>query len=99
MKPDMFETPVTILVGLGIPTRVSTVMHAYRLLLEWPNLNDDPAHAVAVKTCKAALAGDIEAETARSVFVAFAEKHDLLAPQIGAVVTSRNRHGSDPHLR
>ena len=30
MKPDMFEKPVTILLGLGIPTEVKSVMQAYR---------------------------------------------------------------------
>ncbi|GLR56833.1 MULTISPECIES: DUF982 domain-containing protein [Rhizobium] len=53
---------------------------AYRLLLEWAAPGSDRAHTIALNTCKAALTGDIEAETARSVFAAFAERHDLLAP-------------------
>jgi hypothetical protein len=36
MKPDMFETPVTILTGLGMPTQIRSVLQAYRFLLEWP---------------------------------------------------------------
>jgi hypothetical protein len=87
MKPDMFEQPVRILTGLGIPTPVCSVMHAYRLLLEWPGLDRDPTHAISVKACRAAISGDIKAETARSVFVAFAEKHDLLAPEVGLAAT------------
>lgn len=35
MKPDMFERPVGILVGLGFPAEIRSVMDAYRLLVEW----------------------------------------------------------------
>ncbi len=35
MKPDMFEKPVTILLGLGIPTEVKSVMQAYQILMDW----------------------------------------------------------------
>lgn len=98
MKPDMFEQPVTILAGLGIPTPVRSVMQAYRLLLEWPGLDSDPTHTIAVKACKTAIAGDIDAETARGVFVAFAEKHDLLAPEVSLAAAARSRHSSDPHM-
>ena len=71
MKPDMFRQPVSILVGLG-----------YRHLVEWPASQRDGAHSIALKACSAALRGEIEAETARGLFTAFAEKHDLLAPEI-----------------
>jgi hypothetical protein len=99
MKPDMFETPVVILTGLGFPTKVRTAMHAYRLLLEWPASRHDPERALALKACQAALNGDIDAETARGVFAAFAEKHDLLAPEVNVVVAGQNRRSSDPHMR
>lgn len=36
MKPDMFERPVSILVGLGFPGEIRSVMDAYRLLVDWP---------------------------------------------------------------
>ena len=62
-------------------------------------LERDPAYAVAVKACKAAMAGMIDAETARSIFVAFAERHELLAPEVSMAVIGRSRRRSDPHLR
>ncbi|MBB3447010.1 MULTISPECIES: DUF982 domain-containing protein [unclassified Rhizobium] len=99
MKPDMFKQPVTILVGLGFPAEVKTVMDAYRHLAEWPVSLRDTAHSVAFKACSAALRGDIEAETARGLFAAFAEKHDLLAPETDMVAVSRRRHDKDPHVR
>ncbi len=97
MKPDMFKQPVSILVGLGFPTEVRSVTEAYRHLCEWPASFRDSAHSVALKACGAALRGEIEVETARGLFAAFAEKHDLLAPEIDTIVASRRR--KDPHVR
>ncbi|MDZ7926922.1 MAG: DUF982 domain-containing protein [Agrobacterium sp.] len=50
------------------------VLEAYRHLSEWPATNRDSAHSIALKACGAALRGEIEAETARSLFVALDEK-------------------------
>ncbi|WP_105386530.1 DUF982 domain-containing protein [Neorhizobium alkalisoli] len=99
MKSDMFKKPVSILVGLGFPAEISGVMDAYRHLSEWPASLRDTAHSVALKACRAALRGEIEAETARGLFSAFAEKHDLLAPDTDVIVTSRLRRDKDPHVR
>jgi hypothetical protein len=99
MKPDMFRQPVSILVGLGFLTEVRSVMDAHRHLVEWPASLRDPAHSIALKACGAALRGEIEAETARGLFAAFAEKHDLLAPEIPAIAASRRRGDRDPHVQ
>ena len=99
MKPDMFREPVIILVGLGFPAKVRTVMDAYRHLVEWPASMRDTAYSVALKACGAALRGEIEAETARGLFAAFAEKHDLLAPETDVIAASIRRHDKDPHVR
>ncbi|CVI24601.1 Conserved hypothetical protein [Agrobacterium fabacearum CFBP 5771] len=99
MKPDMFREPVIILVGLGFPAEVRTVMDAYRHLVEWPASMRDTAYSVALKACGAALRGEIEAETARGLFAAFAEKHDLLAPETDIIAASSRRQDKDPHVR
>lgn len=99
MKSDMFKEPVSILVGLGFPAEVHSVMDAYRHLTEWPAALRENAHSVALKACGAALRGEIEAETARGVFIAFAEKHDLVAPETNAIVASRPARDRDPHVR
>ena len=57
MKPDMFREPVIILVGLGFPAEVRTVMDAYRHLVEWPASMRDTAYSVALRTCSATLRG------------------------------------------
>ena len=98
MKPDMFREPVSILVGLGFPAEVRSVMEAYRHLIEAPASQRDTAHAVALKACGAALRGEIEAETARGLFVAFVKKHDLLAPDINVIAPFRVRRDRNPHL-
>ena len=99
MKPDMFRQPVCILVGLGFPTEVRSVMDAYRHLVEWPSSLRDTAHSIALKACGAALRGEIEAETARGLFAAFAEKHDLLALAPPAIAAPRKRGDRDPHVQ
>ncbi|BCH62477.1 hypothetical protein RvVAR0630_pl06190 (plasmid) [Agrobacterium vitis] len=98
MKPDMFRQPVSILVGLGFPAEISSVMDAYRHLVDWPASMRDTAHSIALKACSAALRGEIEAETARGLFAAFAEKHDLLAPETNPIAASRLRLDKDPHV-
>lgn len=86
MKPDMFERPVSILVGIGFPGEIRSVMDAYRLLVDWPAPSGDAVHSVAIKACLAALRGEVEAETVRGLFVAFAERHHLLAPAMDASI-------------
>jgi hypothetical protein len=81
MDHQSFERPVTVLVGLGLPTEVGNVMEAYTLLNEWPPSKRTPTHEIALNACKAALVGDIDPETARATFVAFARKNDMLASQ------------------
>jgi hypothetical protein len=98
MKPDMFKQPVSILIGLGFPAEVRGVMDAYRHLVEWPASLRDGAHSVALKACNAALRGEIEAETARGLFAAFAEKHDLLVPETIVIAGSRLQRDKDPHV-
>ncbi|OWV71157.1 hypothetical protein ATY76_31365 [Rhizobium sp. R339] len=96
MKPDMFRQPVSVLVGLGFPVEVRSVMDAYRHLTEWPASLRDSAHSIALKACGAALRGEIEPETARGLYVAFAEKHDLLAPEDQVIAVSQMSRDRDP---
>ncbi|WP_064713479.1 DUF982 domain-containing protein [Rhizobium bangladeshense] len=98
MKPDTFEEPVVILLGLGIPTEVRSVLHAYQILMDWRQ-GADRARNLALNACRAALSGDVDPEMARAVFVAFAEKHDLIAPQIDSILAGRQNRNSDPYIR
>jgi hypothetical protein len=53
-------------------------MEAYMFLTDWPVSRRDSGHSLALKSCLAALNGEIETETARGIFASFAERHDIL---------------------
>ncbi|WP_338049405.1 DUF982 domain-containing protein [Rhizobium tubonense] len=95
----MFKTPVRVLIGLGYPSEVGSVIEAYRLLENWPVSGRDAAHSVALKACRAALKGEIETETVRGLFAAFADRHDMLAHNPGLVPAVGGRQNSGPHIR
>jgi hypothetical protein len=71
-----FEKPVRVWVGLGFPRQLNTVTDAYQFVLEW--CGNSPEQRAAMRACKAALVGDVDPETARGVFMAFARKKDIL---------------------
>lgn len=76
MLAKPFEKPVRVWVGLGFPRQINTVVDAYQFLLDW--CGNSPEQKAAMRACKAALAGDVDSDTARSIFVAFARKKDIL---------------------
>jgi hypothetical protein len=76
MLAKPFEKPVRVWVGLGFPRQLNTVVDAYQFALEW--CGNSPEQKAAIRACKAALTGEVDAETARGVFVAFARKKDIL---------------------
>ena len=94
MNHDRFEEPVTVLVGMGLPVRLETVAEAYAMLQDWPAASRSSAHTIALNACKAGIAGEIDAETVRATLVAFARRHDILAPDMvfaGARSAGRTR--------
>ena len=76
MLSKPFEKPVRVWVGLGFPRQLNTVAEAYQFAAEW--CGNSPEQKAALRACKAALVGDVDPETARGVFVAFARKKDIL---------------------
>lgn len=76
MFAQPFEKPVRVWFGLGFPRQLNTVADAYQFLSEW--CGNSPEQKAALRACKSALAGDIDPEVARGVFVAFARKKDIL---------------------
>jgi len=52
--------------------------------MEW--CGNSPEQKAAIRACKAALVGDVDAETARGVFLAFARKKDILMEE-GAITS------------
>ncbi|WP_318528628.1 MULTISPECIES: DUF982 domain-containing protein [unclassified Mesorhizobium] len=88
MDRSSFEKPVTILTGLGTPTKIESAAQAHALLADWPAASRTAAHDIAAKACRAAMDGEIDAETARATFVAFARRNDLLVPQTNGAIAS-----------
>ncbi|TKT80001.1 DUF982 domain-containing protein [Aquamicrobium sp. LC103] len=76
MLAKPFEKPIRVWVGLGFPRQLNTVADAYQFMMNW--CGNSPEQKAAIRACKAALAGEVDAETARGVFVAFARKKDIL---------------------
>ena len=102
MEHNLFQHPVRVLVGLGFPVDIDSVNEAFALLDGWPPSKRNAAHGIALNACRAALAGEVDAETARSTFVAFARRMDLLLPATdivrskaaGAFGAALGRHNS-----
>jgi hypothetical protein len=91
MLSKHFEKPVQVWVGYGFPRQLNSVVDAYQFAMEY--CGNSPEQRAAIRACKAALTGDIDAETARGVFVAFAEKKGLIAPEwIPSPMSGRETH-------
>jgi len=58
-------------------------------LADWPADRRDAVHGFTLKACLAAIRGEIEPNTARGLLASWAEKHDLLAPDLAAFAGSR----------
>ena len=83
---------VLVWVGLGFPRQLNTVADAYQFASEWGG--NSPEQRAAMRACRAALAGDIDVETARGVFTAFARKKDILVEDSTIPPAARDQHSS-----
>lgn len=94
MLAKPFEKPVRVWVGLGFPRQLNNVADAYQMLMGW--CGNSPEQKAAIRACKAALAGDVDAETARGVFLAFARKKDILVED--GMMPVHMMKGTDSHV-
>lgn len=76
MLSQPFEKPVCVWVGLGFPRQLNSVVDAYQFAMDY--CGNSPEQRAAIRACKAALTGEVDAETARSIFVAFAKRKGLM---------------------
>ena len=88
MEQEFFDRPVPVFVGMGYLTQVRSVPHAHALLSDWPLDQRDPSHLTALQACRAAMAGELTAETARRLFEAFADRRGILAPDASPLVAA-----------
>ena len=66
-------------VGLGFPRQLNSVVDAYQFVTDW--CGNSPEQKAAIRACKAALTGDIDAATARGVVIQFARKKNILVEE------------------
>lgn len=90
MVSKPFEKPIRVWVGLGFPRQLNTVVDAYQFAADY--CGNSPEQKAAIRACKAALVGDIDAETACGVFEAFARKKGLIVDDWVPHVSSAERN-------
>ncbi|MDP3897928.1 MAG: DUF982 domain-containing protein [Mesorhizobium sp.] len=90
MNNTAFERPVHVLFGFGYPARIDSVVDAFALLNEWPRSMRTSDHDIALKACRAALDGEIDADLARATFVAFARRNHLLVGDTAGLMAAKS---------
>ncbi|HEV2503652.1 MAG TPA: DUF982 domain-containing protein [Mesorhizobium sp.] len=79
MLSQPFKNPLRVWVGLGFPRQLNSVVDAYQFVTDW--CGNSPEQKAAIRACKAALTGDVDAETARRVVIQFAKKKNILVEE------------------
>lgn len=85
-----FAKPVSILIGLGFPTKIRTANGALIILDDWRQARY-ARHAAAIAACRDALLGKGTVEDARAAFVEFARHADILIedPKVTPAIASK----------
>jgi hypothetical protein len=83
-----FRKPVTVLMGLGFPSTIRNVERAHAVLQDWPHSQRGAQHTAALNACRAALLGQVDAETARSAFAEFARRAGILTEDARSMIAS-----------
>jgi hypothetical protein len=86
-----FRRPLVVYVGLGFPRQIADVEEGFMLLNEMPSALRGPSHSAATNACRAAMNGEIDAETARGVVEAFARARGILAQEAMAEFALESR--------
>lgn len=91
MTTSTFDRPVTVFVGLGFPLEIKETAAAHAFLSDWPSSKRDAAHGIALNECRAALAGEADAASARAAFATFAKRHCILCKDDLDMVAARSK--------
>ena len=78
MFATAFEGPITVLVGLGFPRQITSLLDAIRYLDEQSSFLRDEAFHATYGACRDALNGDIASEEARDIFCALLRRRGTL---------------------
>jgi hypothetical protein len=78
MKNTRFETPVAVVVGLGLRCQIGSLDEIHRFLTEWTTSRRGYLHAAALETCEAVRTGELSVDDARKAFIDFAKASHIL---------------------
>ncbi len=78
MLDTAFATPVVVIVGMGFPLEIRSVLDALRYLDEQPALFRDEAFHATYGACRDALDGTASVAEARDVLCALARRRGVL---------------------
>lgn len=82
MEYDVFQVPVRVFFGIGVPRDIVTVTQAYAWLQNCRTVHRTEVHVTAVQACKAAFAKQVNAEAVRRSVARFAEHSGLMVPDV-----------------
>lgn len=94
MNSITFETPVAVSVGMGSRLEIRTLMEMHRFLQDWPPSRRTSVYSTAIRACEAARQGHLTAEQARRAFESFAKCHQILWPEMSAMIADQALHGT-----
>jgi hypothetical protein len=78
MLDTSFASPVTVLVGMGFPLEMRSLLDALRYLDEQPAMSRDEAFHAAYGACRDALDGKASVAEARDMICALARRRGVL---------------------
>lgn len=81
MKHHVFDAPVEVFVGLGMPRAITSPFQAYTFLRETPCERHRALHRDACEACLAAIEGRADAVHARRALVLYADAAGIMAPE------------------
>jgi hypothetical protein len=88
MNRSVFEQPVWVFAGLNFPLPLESASQAHSFLLNAPGHLRGPGYSGAANACLAAIRDEVDAETARAAFVAYADRNGILIPEADDLIAA-----------
>lgn len=82
MNHTVFDAPVEVFVGLGMPRALRSPFQAYTFLRETPCERHRALHRAACDACLDAIDGRAAAAEARRALVSYADAAGIMAPEV-----------------
>jgi hypothetical protein len=88
MKHDVFDKPVWVYAGINLPLALQGVSQTHAFLLDAPGRLRGIGYSGAVNACLAAMRRDVDVETARAAFAAYADRNGILMPDADDLIAA-----------